>query len=548
MPASRKLGLFLTIFLSYLALQSREIPWNDGKRIHQVAESIVRGGTVDISPPGLPYNGRFYAVNPFVPSVIHVPGVFLHFKLRILWPDLNDRLKALGSHLGPAALGALTCLLFALLCRDLRVTVRTTNLAVLVLAFGTMVAVYARSPWSEISQTATFLGFYLYLLRVARGGTTSAALLAGFWAGMLVNTKFVYILAIAGGALFAGLHLYRTVGPRRLAALMGWAALGTVPGLIMTFAYNYARSGSILNVGYSLPSLGVPTRSFGESSFWGLYGLFLSPGKSLFLYCPPLFASLAAFAFAVRTRDRLWLWLFLLTAGPVAWVNARYLFWSGDWCWGPRYILYLVPVMLLPAVFAFDHLIVARRKVALAAAAIVFAAGLFVQAVGSAFYWDHFIRIAQEARTHWLGSPNRAGAASQDRGGQCDPCFEDFYAFNWLPAFTPIEGHAWLLGHVPRGHDWQQAEVDAPWHRYTTLKLDIFKSYSRARVDWWFLDWRGNQATKGNLLLGLFLAGAFGSALLWGGRPLPWRKRSPGRVRSGSSREAAAPNDGAPSG
>jgi hypothetical protein len=92
------------------------------------------------------------------------------------------------------------------------------------------------------------------------------------------------------------------------------------------------------------------------------------------------------------------------------------MFWSGDWCWGPRYLLFMVPVLLLPAVLALDHLLGARRRVAVVAAGSFFAVGLFVQVLGNAFYWDHFIRISQEARSRWLGSPNRAGAASVDRG------------------------------------------------------------------------------------------------------------------------------------
>jgi hypothetical protein len=180
-------------------------------------------------------------------------------------------------------------------------------------------------------------------------------------------------------------------------------------------------------------------------------------------------------------------------------------------------------------------LLAARRKLALAALGALVAAGLFVQVLGGLFYWDHFIRISQDARTSWLGAPNRAGAASADRGGMCDPCFEDFYAFNWLPAFTPIEGHWWLLRHVPGKHDWRRAEADAPWHRYTTLQLNIAPSYSRARLDWWFLDWKGPLRAKGVVLLILFTLGAGASSLLW------WRgHRAGGRAGRGAHDGPAA--------
>jgi hypothetical protein len=518
MSWAQKLGLFLTVFFAYQLSQSRELPWNDGRRIQQVAESIVHRGTVEVAPPGIPHNGKYYAVNPFLPSAIHVPGAYLHKQLRKIWPAHSEPLKAMGSHLGPAALGALVCLLFALLCRDLGVSSLATNLGVIGLGFGSMVWVYARSPWSEISQTAAFLGFFLWLLRLGQRPSGRAALWLGFWAGMLINTKVVYLLALPGAALFASLLVWRQRGTRALLGLLPWAVLGFLPGLLIMLAYNYVRTGSILDVGYTLPISQVPARTFAETPFWGLWGLLLSPGKSVFLYSPPLFASAVALPFAWRNHDRAWLWALLASAGPVVFVNARYLFWSGDWCWGPRYLLFVIPPLLLPAVFALDRLLAVRRTAALIGATALFAAGLFVQVLGNAFYWDHFIRISQEARTRWLGAPNRAGAASLDRGGQCDPCFEDFYPFNWLPGLTPVEGHAWLLRHVPAAHDWRRAEADAPWHRYTTLQLDIANTYGRARVDWWLLDWGGRRKIAGRILLALMIAGTAGSTLLWRGR------------------------------
>jgi hypothetical protein len=209
----QKLGLFLTIFFAFMASQSRELPWNDGKRIHQVAESIVHRGTVEVSPPGILHDGHYYAVNPFVPSLIHVPGAYLHKKLRAIWPAHTEPIKVLSCHLGPAALGALACLLFALLCRDLGASPLASNLGALVLAFGTMVWVYARSPWSEMSQATAFIGFFLWLMRLIRKGTPTAALLVGLWAGMLFNTKVVYLLALPGAALLAGFYVYRDPRP-----------------------------------------------------------------------------------------------------------------------------------------------------------------------------------------------------------------------------------------------------------------------------------------------------------------------------------------------
>jgi hypothetical protein len=34
------------------------------------------------------------------------------------------------------------------------------------------------------------------------------------------------------------------------------------------------------------------------------------------------------------------------------------------------------------------------------------------------------------------------------------------------------------------------AEKDAPWRRYTNLQINIQQSYARARIDWWFVEYR----------------------------------------------------------
>jgi hypothetical protein len=194
---------------------------------------------------------------------------------------------------------------------------------------------------------------------------------------------------------------------------------------------------------------------------------------------------------------------------------ARFIFWAGDYAWGPRYLVFCVPVLALPAALVIERALDGRRLLA-AAIAVVFAAGFAVQVIGNAYYWDHWIRIAKEASAGWLGKPNRAGSYPPDRGGICDACFEDLYAQQWLPPFQPISGHLWLMRHTPFGDDYKTAEKDAPWHLYTKVNVPIDEQwYKRARIDWWGIDWdeqRGRAAMLIALailclplLLGLFL-------------------------------------------
>jgi hypothetical protein len=525
-PRRQQLGLFLILFAVYLALGSREPPWTDAKQIYGVAESIVHRGELSITvATGVGRDGRHYAIYPLVPSLIHVPGAALERAVASIGPEAARLVRPLAGHLAPAAVGALLCLLFLQLCLDRGVSPRVATAGALALGTTTLVMVYARSPYSEIAQAACFLGYFMWLLRLCQTPGRRQAIVLGIWIGLLVNTKALYVLAVPGGALLVALTVGRRLGWRPLLSLAGWVCAGGAPFAVMFLAYNIVRTGSPLQIGYPSGVTGTPL--FAERILVGLWGLFLSPGKSLLLYAPPLFIALAAMPRVVRHGARDWGWAALLTMGPVVLLYARTTFWHGDWCWGPRYVVFAVPVLFLPAVLWADQAIRTMSssrlamRVQLGLAAAVLAAGLAVQILGSAFYWDHFLRIDHEARPQWLGRPNRSGATTPDKGGWCDPCIEDLYGVNWLPAFSPLEGHLWLARHVPFRHTAQQAVEDAPWRRYTSLTITINRSYPRARVDWWILDYGKSKRLAGGLIMtGMLLVLAAGITLMiWRRRP-----------------------------
>jgi hypothetical protein len=135
-------------------------------------------------------------------------------------------------------------------------------------------------------------------------------------------------------------------------------------------------------------------------------------------------------------------------------------------------------------------------------------AGLCVQLLGNAFYWDSYLRLALEVRTKWLGQPNRAGSLTADKGGFCEGCFEDVYPTVWLGPFQPILGHLWLIRHVPFHHDWKQASLDAPWRRHTRLDIDPQNAYERVRMDHWLYETHQHRTAGWMVLILLLGTGA----------------------------------------
>jgi len=521
---SGALALLLGLFLAYLLTTSRERPWSDATPIWEVADGLISRGEVSIAtawPPAQPRGrrGKIYATAPLIQSLVHVPGAALELVIAKVAPRAAGLYWPLTSHLAPAALGALACVLFFLVCRRMGLVPAAAAAGALTLALGTTAWVYARSPYSEILQAACFIGLFGQLLETTRRPGWRSGVVLGVWAGLLINAKLVYVVSLPGALVFVVWHLRRD--RRNLGRVLAAAAAGMAPLIALILVYNHWRWGSPLATGYG-PREAAPT----ERLLLGLWGQLFSPGKSIFLYSPPLLLSLAGLRATGRRYPEI-LWLILATVVPVLLLNAKLQFWAGDYAWGTRYMVFAVPALLLPAAVLIDELVQARRsrmgtatdwrwtaRVALVAAVV--ASGVFVQVVGNAFFWDHYIRIQREARNRWLGQPNTRGTPFPDFGGVCGACFEDMHGMQWLPPFQPIEGHWWLLHHVPFHDGWIAAEKFAPWHRYTKLRLDIAATYAAARLDWWYLEFAVPvNRIPGLLLLTLLSFGTLASGALF---------------------------------
>lgn len=503
------MGFVVALSAFYLLTTSRERPWTDGSFVYFTAERLVHDHTTTLPFPAVATpNGTMQSPHPLLTSLVHVPGVIVKALWMKVWRGGESHLLVLASHLAPAVLMAGTCWLFLSLCSLLNLGRRASFIATALLAFGTIVWVYARSPWPPAIETFVFTGFFLSALQLLKAPTQRSALCLGVWAAALINVRWSFVLLVAPVAVWLVWKL------RDEAQAQSWLGTRSLPvflaGAAWLFIESQLRFGSTLYWWSTLAD--APMK---QNVLMGLWGVFLSPGKSLLVYSPPLVLGLAGLTSLWRPRTHDAFMLLLLSCGPVFLHLAVLNHWTGDWCWGPRFCVFATPVLMLPAAVLLDRWL--QRSVRLVVAPVALAAmlGLGVQLLGNALYWDHYIRVAKQARIGWLGSPNRSGALLPVVNGECDPCFEDIHPMTWLAPFNPLDGHWWLLQHVLRGDDAATAERDAAWHRYTWVKFRIDESYARARVDWWFLNFLPKRWGKGAGSLAGLLALCIGGVWLW---------------------------------
>ncbi|HEY3805759.1 MAG TPA: hypothetical protein VGL61_24295 [Kofleriaceae bacterium] len=507
------LAIFATVLACNMLASSREIAWGDAHPMWDVADRIVQHGAIDIGtrwPDDIPAgrDGKTYGIAAIGCALVHVPGAAIAALMHRVAPSTDGLVRPLAVHLAPSAEGALAAVLFFLLLIDLGIGTRTASICTAILAGATTTAVYAHYAYADILQLACFLGLFRAAIRTSADPSRREARWLGAWAGMLVNTKYVFAMSVAGAGVLVAWSLWARKADLKRAAL--WASAAGAPFVVLALAYNYARWGSPLSTGYG-PYLSA---YFGGSIFDGAWGMLASPNKSALLYSPPLVLAIAGMPAAFRAVPRLGRALLLMVA-PTLLVYCTYRSWSGDYAWGPRYFVWAVPPLLVPIAWFVDRLTKPRRIVLVGIVAL----GVAVQLLGMALYWDHFIRIANDAKNQWLGQPNRRGAYIAERGrGHCDSCFEDTYELLWTPAFQPIRGHLWLLESLARGDDAKAAQADAPWRTYTSLDVDISSTYARVRVDWWGLLWlRDFKDTRvlGAILMLIFAAGAALGVARW---------------------------------
>lgn len=494
--------LLLFFFCFFLLCTSREPPWADAHVVYDTTEALLSRGELNVTLGGPPWfyahrNGRKYGVFPLGNVLAMAPSYATYSALRAtkLFPEAP--LYAFTCHLSPALMMAAACAIFYRLCRRRGASPKLGLLLGLTLGLGTTCLTYARSPYAEALQT---LGL---LLVVERTGSQSEArsrwgmVGLGAAAGVLLNAKLIYAPVLLLCALYLLICEWRRPAPAYL-ALARDASLGLLaflPFCALMLWHNWLKTGSPWISGYQIPG-GI----FSGDLATGLFGLFFSPGKGLFFYAPPLLLGALGLRTALRRLPGESLLLLAIIA-VITLLNARFRAWHGDYCWGPRYLVPLMPLILLLCLPWLPEALSAPRlrRLRQSGLALLLTAGLVVQIIGCLFYWDFYIRIL---------------IAVKDGSGAPGWFHDELGHGHFIPSFSPLRGHLWMLSHLVRKDP--DMDHDAPWKWVAPQRVDLGSHYQALRIDWWFLDWRqrpdGAPLRSGLLLLGLLASGTLLSA------------------------------------
>jgi hypothetical protein len=416
-------GLLLCV---YLLTMGGHPASPDEEGMFYVAESIASNGSFSMPPDFVGtatamqrgVGERSYSPSGIATSLMESPFVAVGQIARRQFPaSYGPYLLRLSANLLDPILTALSGFVVFLLGRTLRYPARLSAALALIFGLATIAWPYSKYLWSE-----PVTGFWLLLsvLFLFRGRVTPRIIwiiVAGLCAGLSIASKIATGAALVGFLAYfmlSGLEEYKQ--NRRFAATargVGAFGVGLLLVLVGIAFYNFSRFGNFLSTGYG----NVPFDLF---KYGGIAGLLISPGKSVFLYSPTAILAIPGIV-AMSRRFVKEAVLILLVCSSQLLLYGSFVYWHGDAAWGPRYLVPITGLLVLPV----GSLVLAargpwRRRVQIILA-VTIALGILVQIGG--------VLVNSDTYTISTGETD---------GKQAD-------ARRWVPGESPILAHWPLL-------------------------------------------------------------------------------------------------------
>lgn len=324
--------------------------------------------------------GRFYSERPPWLSFAAVPGFWIGAGLAdaVGAPRLGDEYETVHGVEGARATfpiddaavrgalgivhvsyGVLLALAY-LLCRRLGVGAAAALYAALVLGLATLFHKYGASFFTQMPAATLVTGVSLVVLDAPRrvGRSLGLGLMLGFLPGL------DYGAAIPGAVLAVTMYLAAGPKDREWWRSGGALVLGALPGLAAFALYNATHFGGPLSIPYGANAGFAWARSFGsmfsgepKEALWGFY--FDLSRQGLVASTPVLLLGVFGFVPLVRRAPA------ASVAGALAvvvltWLMAHHRAWWGGGTNDPRYLMPVLPLLVVPLAFAVDRFVAMR--------------------------------------------------------------------------------------------------------------------------------------------------------------------------------------------
>jgi hypothetical protein len=411
--------LFLTLNFFYLLTSSGRVRTIDEVTLVFETESLATRGSTAI-PQALPANlffgkldrtGRPQPAYPAGQALLSVPwyaaGRFFAAVLPGIPPQAKDAFLDAALTASSATFAALAAALFFAILLRIGISLKRAVASTLLVALATPLFAYSAWLFPEAVSAALLLAAALVLFS---GGEVPIpprqAILAGVVLGFVswirpthVIVASIFVLAILIRDRSRGL------GPAMLTGLI----IGLFGGALVL--RNLFLFGSLFDFGYPATAEGGKSiLSFQTPLSTGLFGFLFSPGKSMFLFAPPILLAIPGLR-RLAQRD-LGLAIVAGTCPVLAlFFFAKFAEWEGGYCVGPRYLL---PGLILLCL-GLGPMLEDGGRWPRPIARLLFVIGFCVQAVGMSTSFLEDQANGAYYDPHWTYRMEYAPLASQTR-------------------------------------------------------------------------------------------------------------------------------------
>lgn len=214
----------------------------------------------------------------------------------------------------------------------------------LMLGLSTIVWPYSTTYWTQPSATVAIFSSFVLLARSVEADRPVLAVSSGLLAGFGFLTRFELLFVVPWFVLFVVLSRHPSARRR------GEILIGLLGPILIAIAalmtWNHYRFGSVLDTGaFHQKTLGAAFRADLSLS---LPANLISLSHSIFVFSPPLIL----FFFGIHSFFKRHRAMAVTTIGIVATglvLYSKFVFWDAPGSWGPRFLVVLTPLMLLPA-------------------------------------------------------------------------------------------------------------------------------------------------------------------------------------------------------
>ncbi|UCE19890.1 MAG: glycosyltransferase family 39 protein [Gemmatimonadota bacterium] len=409
--------LLLFVFLSgvYLMNTTGYLTTSMCVSAYKTAESIIEDGDFALERPrletGIGKDGKYYNYGGLAYLLV-VTGFFAFFTFlgRPDWIPFTNSLVT-----------PLACLILYLVGRELKYSKKTSILLALVYGIGTMAFVHSTYLMPEPLTTVVFLTAVLFLLKYKNTNRRKWLLLCACCTGLALIVRPDAPFFIFGMAIGVLVLLYRKYRDkkRELWPIVNEGLVFLIP-LLLFFAiyayYNYARFGSIFELGYTTKAETVLENSEEHSghrvksmskTLLGFAGMWIIPCRSMFFINPILiFIFWAVKDFWRKFRFELILIAVIFCLYVFLYSNRGPIGFPGSSAWGVRYMVPMTGFMVI-VMGTFVDKIIMKRNVLYKIFVTVFAISTVFQYIGvSNVYVDTQNYLDERYNTpenNWVG-------------------------------------------------------------------------------------------------------------------------------------------------